>query len=120
MRGLPREGTWSALKAMRRTSSGVQPGFLVISAITDERHVIRQIDWSHSKALVDFQGELTVDIGGVRVWSVRILEFANPRPRSFKFRSGLYDKDNLNQEVVVTAHSSLATSGTTQLNVLYE
>lgn len=84
----------------------------------DKRHVIRQIDVSYRGGTPTGAG-VTIAIGGTTFWAVDLPFVADVY--SFYFPWGVYDPDNVNQEVVVTATDpGAATSAAAILNVGYE
>jgi len=124
MRGLPREGQFAALKLapVDATSHPAADTVAVvtIAAVADQRHVIRKITCTYIGAAPTAAG-ITVAIGGSTVWLIDLPLLDNQLPYDFDFPFGLYDKDNLNQAVVVTATDPGAATGcSASVNVQYE
>lgn len=116
MIGLPRQGHIAALKTSFSFSTTADITE-TLAAIENERHVIRQLVGSLSG--IPIAASLRVAIAGVTVWQLSLPNADNVRPFDIVFHEGLYDKDNVNQEVVVTL-GGMGIGGKLKLNVFYE
>lgn len=122
MNGLPLQGSFTPLKNKRNAPSADTVAVVTLTAIADERHVIRKITCSYRGGTPTGAG-LTVTIGGTTVWGVDLPLVDNERPYDIDFPFGLYDSSDagVNSEVVVTATDpGTATSCSATLNVQYE
>lgn len=119
MRGLPKQGQYAALKTAEHYPAADTAAVVTLAAIEKERHVIRKITVSYNGGVPAAAG-LAVTIGGGIVFWVDLPLLDNQPPYDFDFPFGLYDKDNVNQEVVITAADPAEASTSVKLNVSYE
>jgi len=119
MRGLPKEGQCGPLTLRGEYPAKDEAATITIVAVANERWVIRKITCSY-RGGIPLAAGLTVSIGGVTVWQIDLPLLDNQRPHDFDFLQGLYDKDEVNQAVVITATDPNEADTFVTLNVQYE